>query len=335
MRLIDLHVDWLLQYARETVAFNPGDYPSVPDRSGQLSGYLQSTRAAVFSCYREPEDWARQAYPWKALGQLITRIEAEFPGRILSGPGDFARFQDDPFGLSWGLVGVEGFDYLIRSGDDLGRLAGLFDRGVRVFQLIRGAGNILGGSSEAGDDRGLSGLGREFLEFTGRLNEGVSGPRPLLDLAGMNPPTMADVLTWYESEPGRIERALPLCSQGAPVHPGLDSSRAISLDNLRRLRALGGHVGLGVSPPFFRSSGEIPEAVRVVASLPFQGREGHEGISLATGFLGTDRCLPGLGNAAEIIAWFLGDFDRPLAKALLQTNALRLIAKATGADDSR
>ena len=71
MRLIDLHVDWLLQYAGETVVFDPALYPGIEARWGQAEGYLQTTRAAVVSCYRKAEDWAGQADPWSALGQLI------------------------------------------------------------------------------------------------------------------------------------------------------------------------------------------------------------------------------------------------------------------------
>ena len=125
---------------------------------------MQATRAAVLACYRRADDWAGQADPWAALGGLVTRIEAEFPGRLLIGPDDFDRWQDDRDGLTWGLIGVEGFDALVRSEDDLGRLPRLIDRGVRLFQPVYGADNRLGGSSSPGDDRGLAELGRRFLE---------------------------------------------------------------------------------------------------------------------------------------------------------------------------
>src|SRR4051812_29012977 len=118
-RLIDLHCDWLLQYARETTVFDPSLYAEVEARLSQSEGYLQGTTASVFACYRRAEDWARQADPWKALSDLITRVEAEFPGRLLIGPDDHTRWLDDPEGLCWGVVGVEGFDALVRSPGDL------------------------------------------------------------------------------------------------------------------------------------------------------------------------------------------------------------------------
>ncbi len=60
-RLIDLHTDWLLQYATETTLFDPALYRRVQGRIGQAEGYLQATGAAVPSCSRDADDWeARQ-----------------------------------------------------------------------------------------------------------------------------------------------------------------------------------------------------------------------------------------------------------------------------------
>ena len=129
MRLIDLHTDWLLQYAPEATVFDAALYPRVRERLGQSEGYLQGTWAAVLSCYRAADDWARQADPWAALGQLLARVEAEFCGRLLFTAEDVGRWLDDPEGLCWGIVGVEGFDALVRSPGDLDRLAGLFGAG--------------------------------------------------------------------------------------------------------------------------------------------------------------------------------------------------------------
>src|SRR4051794_29416527 len=103
MRLIDLHTDWLLQYAPETTVFDPALYPRIPQRLPQAEGYLSGTSAAVLSCYRNADDWSRQPEPWQALGSLIARAEAEFSGRLLCGPADVARWDDDLDGLCWGM----------------------------------------------------------------------------------------------------------------------------------------------------------------------------------------------------------------------------------------
>jgi membrane dipeptidase len=330
-RLIDLHVDWLLQYAPETTLFDPSLYPTVPQRLGQAEGYLGATSAAIVSCYRNADDWAKQADPWAALGQLITRIESEFCGRLLIGPVDFARWQAEPDGLTWALIGVEGFDSLVRSGDDLARLPSLFARGVRLFQPVYGPTSLLGGSSAPEDEHGLTDLGRAFLETVAGLADESAGPRPLLDLAHLNPTSMADALTWLESDPARADRLIPVYSHGAVRHDGCTKPRALTPDNLRRLRALGGVVGLGVSPPFYASTVELRAGIESVAAVPFRGRPGVEGIALGTDFLGVDLTAPGLANAPEVVAWIASSFDPATAGAILHENARTLIARALGA----
>ncbi len=330
MRLIDLHVDWLLQYAPETVVFDNSLYPRVTERLGQLDGYLQSTGAAILSCYRDSEDWARQPDTWSALGELLTRIEAEFPGRLLITADDFNRWRDDREGLTWGLIGIEGFDSLIRSTDDLTRLPHLFRRGVRLFQPVYASTSLLGGSSAPGDSRGLTELGRGFLEALLALSPEENGPRPLFDLANLNPSAASDALSWFEAEPSRARRVIPIYSHGAPAHPGFESPRAISIKNLSRLRSLGGFIGVSVSPPFFQAPEDVRATIEFIATIPFEGRPGFEGIAIGTDFLGVNATLPGLRNAAAVVAWAIASFDRPIAKAIVANNALGLVARTTG-----
>jgi membrane dipeptidase len=330
-RLIDLHTDWLLQYAPETTLFDPERYPRVAQRLGQAEGYLQTTWAAVLSCYRSAEDWAGQADPWRALAELITRIEAEFAGRLLIGPEDHARWLDDHGGMAWGILGVEGFDALMRSPADLDRLPGLFDRGVRLFQPVYGPTSVLGGSSAPGDDRGLTALGIAFLETLAGLASGSDGPRPLFDLAHLNPRSAAEALAWFEGDAERTRRVVPVYSHGALAHEAYTTPRAITVENLGRLRSLGGVIGFGVTPPFYESADALRAGIESASRLPFEGRPGVEGIALGTDFLGVDRTIPGLANAPEVVAWVESTFDRETAAALLQGNGRRLIARAVGA----
>ena len=53
---------------------------------------------------------AGQANPWAALDSLIAKIESDFAGRLLKTRDDLARWQSDPEGNGWALIGVEGFD---------------------------------------------------------------------------------------------------------------------------------------------------------------------------------------------------------------------------------
>jgi membrane dipeptidase len=328
MRLIDLHTDWLLQYAPETTVFDPALYPRVAARLGQAEGYLQGTWAAILSCYRSADDWASRPDPWAALGDLLARIEAEFPGRLLIGPADLARWLDDPEGLCWGLIGIEGFDALVRVAGDLDRLPRLFERGVRLFQPVYGPANVLAGSSAVGDDRGLTDLGRAFLDALADL--AGDGPRPLLDLAHLNPGSAADVLSWLEADDGRGRWVLPVYSHGAPSHEGFATPRALSLDNLRRLRALGGVIGFSVGPPFYSTAESLKASIEAAAAIPFQGTPGFEGLAIGTDFLGVDRTLPGLGHVADVVAWLSRTFGPAEAAALIQGNARSLLTRALG-----
>ena len=325
LRLIDLHTDWLLQYTPETTVYDPSLYEGVSARLPQAEGYLQGTRAAILSCYRRADDWAKQADPWAALAALITRIEAEFPGRLLADRDDYIRFLDDPDGLCWGVIGIEGFDALVRSPADLERLPQLFRRGVRLFQPSYMPSGGLAGCSQPGDDRGLTDLGRAFLEALADIGSVPEAPRPILDLAHLNPRSISEVLDWFEADEARPGRLLPAYSHGTPWHEGFDSPRAITLDSLRRLRALGGCIGMGVSPPFFQSRDQVKAAIEQAASLPFLGQPGYEGIAIGTDFLGVDQVLDGLGDVPAILAWLEASFPAEVAALLIEGNARKLL----------
>jgi membrane dipeptidase len=326
MRLVDLHVDWLLQYAGESTVFDPADFPDLAQWVGQAEGYLGATSAAVVACYRTDADWARRADPWAALDELITRIEAEFPGRVLRDPADLARWRDDAEGLAWAVIGVEGFDYLIRSEADLARLSDFWRRGARLFQPTYTASSLLAGSSAPDDDRGLLELGHRFLEVLAELSDSTS--RPIVDLAHLNSRASGDVLAWFEADAERTRRVIPVYSHGCLPHSGFDGPRAITAENLARLRALGGAVGL--TPAFYGDGDEFRQAVESVMAVPFLGRTGHEGICFGTDLLGVDTTPPGMANAPEVVSWAEQTFPAEVAAALVHGNARLLIERAIG-----
>lgn len=325
-RLIDLHVDWPLQYVGETTQFDPADYPPIAARLGQVQGYLQATSAAVVACFRSAADWARRADPWAALGSLLARVEAEFPGRVLADPADHARWRADSEGLTWAVIGVEGFDALVRATADLDRLPALFARGVRVFQPVHGPSGLLGGSTAEDDARGLTDLGRSFLA---RLEEMATpaGPCPLLDLAHMNGRTIAEALDWLEADAGRARRLVPIFSHGGL---GDASPRALRWEFVGRLRCLGGHIGLSVGPPHVTSTDELRAAIEHAAALPFSGEAGHRGLAIGSNFLGLSAPVVGLEDAESVANWLMGAFGPRVGRTLVQENAGDLIALATG-----
>ncbi len=333
VRLIDLHCNWLSQYAPETTTFRAPTYAEIPQRLKQLSGYMTATSAAVLCCTRPPADWELLPDPWRSLGDLIARFEAEFCGRLLIGPTDLSRWRSEPpDGLTWGVLGVSGLDFVVRDGADLNRLAELFQRGVRVFQLVETSNNQLAGSADPGDDRGLTELGRACVSQIARLalddcREGI----PILDLAHLNPLSMGQVIELVE-DAVRKHALLLIYSHGALAHAGFDGSRAIDLQNLARLRALGGLMGLTPGLPFHQSPDELKLAIDQVAAIPFEGGLGYEGIAIGSDFLDPelDATLPELGDALAIVEWVSRTFDDSTAALLLEANARRLLGESAG-----
>ncbi len=330
MRLVDLHLDWLRQYATETTDQDPALYPEVAARVGRLDGYLLGCALSVLAIGRKPADWTTQPDPWPALGRMIARCEAEFTGRLLRDPADLRTWRAWPRdGMCWGVLGVAGMDFLVRSAADLDRLPDLFERGVRVFQPIAAAEGNLGGSMAPGDDRGLTDLGRALLDGLSRLASDPAGPRPVVDLAGMNAATMTDVLKWHESSGTRLLVAL--------THGTIDYKALINRSGteahllVENLRARGVAIGLTPGLP----GAEVPDALKrlidAIVEIPFEGRPDAEGIAIGSDLMGIEQTASGLNSAREIARWIGRSFDRPTGAAITAGNAEQLLLRTIGA----
>jgi membrane dipeptidase len=335
MRLVDLHCDWLRQYATETTLYDGRLYPEVPGRVGRLDGYLLGTTLTVLVCARKPAEGAGQPEHWGTLGLMLARYEAEFAGRIIREAGDVSRWRSSPpDGLCWGLLGVAGFDGLVRGADDLDRLPALFARGVRMFQPIAGSGGVLGGSSEPGDDRGLSDLGRAFLQrLAGLAADGEAGPRPILDLAGMNAATMADAFRWLDEDASSRGKLLLAASHGTAGYRGLLEASSADLRSLEELRLRGGVIGLTPGLPGCETVEELKALVDRIAGIPVSDQDTPEGIAIGSDLLGVESPLPGMESARGIARWFERSFDRKTAAALVTGNARRLLLRSAGAEE--
>ncbi|MBV8486633.1 MAG: membrane dipeptidase [Planctomycetaceae bacterium] len=333
MRLIDLHCNWALQYVGESSQYDPTLYPEVPGRLAQLEGYLSDTAAAVLFCGRTARDWERQDDPWRTLAEMITRYEAEFPGRLLASPADAARWGREPEdSMCWGVLGVEGFDFLIRTPADLNRLAALFDRGVRVFQMVATSALALGGVADLDLDHGLSSLGRAFLDCLAELapEPGSPGPRPILDLTKMGARTMGDVLSWFESDPARPGRVLLICSRADVLLPSRPGRPNLTQTELVRFRALGGLLGLGAGAPEVESAAAAGEVIELLTAIPWKGKAGCEGIGIGTGFLEVEAPAAPLASACRLTEWLAATFPSEIATAIAGGNARKLLLEAAG-----
>jgi membrane dipeptidase len=327
MRLIDLHCNWAIQYACESTQYNQALYPQIAGRLSQVDGYLSDVSAAVLVCGRSPADWAGRADPWQTLGEMIARYEAEFSGRMLHGPDDAERWlAETSTGLCWGMIGIGGLDFLIRESSDLDRLAEIFARGARVFQLAATDSNRVAGVHASGDGRGVTALGHALLDRLADLAPPGDEPGacPILDLAGLNERSIGEVLSWFEAAPGRCTRLPLVRSHGGTQDCGLNS------ENLRRFRVLGGTIGLSLGDPFVSTPEALRETIDAVAAIPINGRSGYEGIAIGTSFLELERSLSGLGNASEIIGWLTDSFPGEVSRAVVHANARQLLLRATG-----
>jgi membrane dipeptidase len=334
MRLVDLHCDWLRQYATETTLYDGSLYPEIPDRVGRLDGYLLGTSLAVLVCARKPDDWSSQPDAWSALGLMIARYEAEFAGRILHDTADVARWRSSSTdGLCWGVVGVAGFEHLVRETNDLDRLSVLFERGVRVFQPVAARGGELGGSSATGDDRGLTDVGRAFLDRIAELSRGgVAAPRPILDLAGMNAATMADTLRWCDESRSSQASLLVAVSHGTGGYQALLDGSSQDVRNLAGVRSRGGVIGLTPGLPGCGTPDELKRLIQAIADLPFDGHSGYEGIAVGSDLLGLERTAPGFASARDITRRLGQAFDRKTAAAIASGNARRILFRSAGVD---
>jgi membrane dipeptidase len=338
VRLFDFHCEWLLQYATETMLFEQSAYGDVPGRLRALDGYLLGASAAILFCGRRPDDWARRADRWGSLGELIARYEAEFSGRLIIGPDDLARFGSEPAdGLCWGMLGIGGLDYLVREPADLDRLSGAFERGVRVFQLVDCPDSLLGGSACPGDERSLSELGLAVLDRLVEIGRsaGRNGVRPVVDLAGLNAQTVTKVLDWAEHEAARLERLVLVssCSPVAALAPdcvATPHTAPTAHANLGRFRALGGVIGVTPGSPAAASAEALRELITAIASVPYRGCPGYEGIGIGTDYFRAAALLPELADVSRVADWLETTFGSEAGSSLAYGAGHSLAVRAIG-----
>lgn len=346
MRLVDLHCDWLRQYADETTQHLGLPEPALASRLGRLDGYLLGTSLAVLACTYRPGPEAGSstptADPWASLGLTLARYESEFTGRLIRDPADVALWRSSsPGGMCWGVLKVAGFDGLVRGPDELERLPDLFRRGVRVFQPVAAAGGALGGSSDPGDDRGLTELGRAFLDRLAAMAPGGEAdpdPRPILDLAGLSDRATAEALRWYDevATPGPENRGRPLLvvSHGTGGYRDLGDPASAQAIGVVELRARGVTIGLTPGLPGCETADELKALIDAIAAVPFEGRPGFEGIAIGADLLGVDRAIPGLESARGLARWLEATFDRETSAAIVARNARRLLLRSVGLAES-
>ena len=107
----------------------------------------------------------------------------------------------------------------------------------------------------------------------------------------------------------------------------------LSHDNLVALRAAGGVIGMTPGQPYHCTHDELRAGIEMAASVPFEGRAGHEGIAVGTDFLCVERTLHGMRNVSDLKKWITRRFDREIAAMLIAANGRRVLVRAAGGDD--
>jgi membrane dipeptidase len=108
----------------------------------------------------------------------------------------------------------------------------------------------------------------------------------------------------------------------------------MSRENVARLRALGGTIGLSVGRPFVNSSEALRASLEALAEIPYRGRAGYEGIGIGTSFLDLEQTITSLETAQRVIDWLVASFPLPVASNLIQGNARKLFLRAAGWADA-
>ena len=190
----------------------------------------------------------------------------------------------------------------------------------------------MGGAAVPGDDRGLTELGRAFLDRLDRLSRasGPSGPCPVIDLADLNSQATDEVLAWFESDPMRLQRLLLVRSHGTIETPHRKVMTGLSAANLQRFRALGGVVGLSPGLPYFDSPEEFRDGIEGIAAVPFRGLAGYTGIGIGTDFLNLEHSLPHIENVLRLTEWLATNFTPDVATSLIRANTRELLLRAAG-----
>src|SRR5690606_5490930 len=152
------------------------------------------------------------------------------------------------------------------------RLAGLVDR-----------------PPAAVDDCGLTEPERSALSaLSSACRSGV-----LVDLAGLGPRAAGEALDAIEAIGGPL---VPIVSLAGSASGTISDLRP---EDVRRLRSLGGGVGLGIGRAFHPDADALARAIEAITAESNPDRSGIEGVALGSGFLGIDATIEGLGTAPD------------------------------------
>jgi microsomal dipeptidase-like Zn-dependent dipeptidase len=206
--------------------------------------------------------------------------------------------------ITAGLLGIEGAHAL---DGDLANLDVVYDAGVRIMSVAHFFDNELGGSASGVKRGGLTALGKELIT---RMQE----KHMLIDLAHCSPQVIDDVLAQAKG---------PVIVSHTGVKGTCDNQRNLSDDQLKRIAATGGVIGIGYWDVAVcgKSPAAIAKAVRHARDVA-----GAEHVALGSDFDGAVATpfdtaqLPRLTDA--LLAAGLSEHE---VRMIMGENALRVL----------
>ncbi len=275
LTVVDLHSD-VLMWNRDILQRDSRGHTDVPrliEGNVAVQGFTAATRIpATMNIDATPDRWDVQVpltlfQGWPAATWTSAKHRALFMARkfekaaeasngqlsFLRTREDLARYlerrREDPK-ITAGFLGIEGLHCLEA---DLNNVRAMFNAGFRMMAPTHFFDNPLGGSAHGLQKMGLTEFGAEVIKTIEQL-------QIIVDLAHASPKMIDDILAL-------VTRPVVISHTG--VKGTCDNNRNLSDDQLRRIAAGGGLIGIGFWPTATcgEDAASIARAIRYTADL--------------------------------------------------------------------
>lgn len=271
----DLHSD-VLMWNRDILTRDTRGHTDVPrliEGNVAVQGFTAATRIpATMNINATPDRWDVQVpltffQGWPAATWISAKHRALFMARkfekaaeasngqlsFLRTREDLAKYLERRSGdpkVTAGFLGIEGLHCLE---GDLNNVRAMFNAGFRMMAPTHFFDNPLGGSAHGLQKMGLTEFGAEVIRAMEQL-------QIIVDLAHASPKMIDDILAM-------VTRPVVISHTG--VKGTCDNNRNLSDDQLRRIAAGGGLIGIGFWPTATcgEDAASIARAIRYTADL--------------------------------------------------------------------
>ena len=328
----DMHADTLLwgRDPLERSARGHADVPRLAEGGVALQFFTVVTRTPFFSNYESNRDdaWngvtalvAAERWPprtWRSLleralyqSRKLRDAEARSGGRltVIRSAFDLARFLERRRGDAGAVAGLLGLEGAYALEGDVANVDALFDAGFRMMAPTHFQDNEWGGSAHGERKPGLTERGRELVRR-------MEARGMLVDLAHASAATVDDVLA---------VSTRPVVVSHTGVKGTCDNNRNLSDEQLRKVAATGGVVGIGYweAATCGRDARAVARAVRHAANVV-----GVRHVALGSDFDGAVDVPFDTTGVVQITDALLAEgFGEEEVRAVMGGNVFRLLAE--------